>query len=246
VSFATLFTSISFAIAILGFVLAIVSLIANAYQFRASGGLVSVDTSEDSVMAQISDEKGEFLRAERIGTVKITVRNTGRFGASVSDVGLGLPKAAGKLRQALDENAEKYRGLGDEEESFWQDNPALQNATFPHRLEGGESESWVMLMSDVRGILQANDLGSPRLRGIAVLATGKWVFSEQAVNPAARMWFERGDQPQAPAASPPSVPRKPRARHRPIAHLISLTLASDTPSENVDADVTGADGEPTH
>jgi hypothetical protein len=241
--FASLFTSISFAIAILGFVLAIISLIANAYQFRASGGRVSVDTELDSVLAQISDETGKLIRLERIGLVKVSVRNTGRFGASVMEVGLRFPEAVGKLRKGVHQSTEHFWGLADEDESFWPSNPDMQNPNFPRRIEGGESESWVVLLSDVRQALEHNDIGSPGLRGIAVLATGKWVFSKQTVNPAEKMFFEGRNQPEPPAASPPLAPPKRRSRHRPIAHLITLHRA-ETPPGETDADAPVAHDDP--
>jgi hypothetical protein len=231
-----LITWISLGIAILGFVLAAISLVVHIYQYKNGGGRIEVTLEPHSQLVGVTDKPGgEATAYVREKGLLVTARNTGRLEAYVTDFGLALPDTVAKLRPnaqrlgAAAPKPEQFR-IGDQADTFRCLMVGL-DYTLPQRVAPGETKSWWLPLKESKEVTVNAGIGLPVVRGVVLSGAGRRVFSKTSVDlgtPESSFdALERGIQP-ARLINKPSRPAQ-------IDKVIKLHLA-DPPSTAAEGD----------
>lgn len=176
---------ITLAVAIAGVVLGGLSLVVQAYQFRASGSRVRVTICLASGSVAVDEGRST---TRYVDAFQVTAYNIGRLGVSITQWGFQLPSTAGTLRHRLgikgiSSSAVVEWPLDDEDGSFTtHGGEESGHAPLPVRLEPGGSASWLQRCDDTADVTQSSEIGNPDLRGFVVLGTGNKVVSKNLVS----------------------------------------------------------------
>jgi hypothetical protein len=184
-----LVTWLSLWIAILGFALAVISLLVHILQFKRSGGQIEVSLDRRSLLVGVREPDGEVKSAVRRDGLLITARNLGRLETYVTDFGLALPDTVANMwpeaqrSGATPPKAESGR-LHDDTDTFRISMEGL-DYELPQRLAPGESGSWWLPLDQMKSVTVDAGVGLPVVRGAVISGSGKRVISKTSVDLAA-------------------------------------------------------------
>ena len=181
-----LITWISLGIAILSFVLAVISLIVLMYQFKQSGGRVVATLEPYSELVGQLEEDGKVNSYVRTDGLLITARNIGRLEAHVTDLGLALPNTVAKMWPAAERSGAappqpEPNRLSDNADTFRLQMEGIKYE-LPRRLAPGESASWWLPLDQYKKATIDAGIGLPVVRGAVITGAGKRVVSETYVD----------------------------------------------------------------